>query len=383
MVSMDLRDIGGSQYTAVTGRKWKTPYTAILTGQSTALQDAARQKTLDDLREKELADTARRFDATQALEREKMAAAKGEAIKSNIITGTGLAMGGAYLADRAGLISLKDIAGAKTTGNAGATLLPGAKPFEGATLTEGAGTVPTYGEVMAGAEPLEGATLTEGGMLTGSTEAGAAAGAGETGAVVPGAAAYALPALAGYVLGGKIGKSGTGKDIGEKILLGRGGEREHAAVTGAVVGGLAGWGAEAAMVALGLPGVGLPVAIGLGGLSGAVSGGCIIVTACTGRESPEVQIAREYRDKYLDHDALKGYYMIADRMVPQMEQDEKYREFVKKTLVDPLLEYGRFCLGLTRQCSGDAAMVANDFIEKCRSLGRTVESYTRTNGEVI
>jgi hypothetical protein len=119
---------------------------------------------------------------------------------------------------------------------------------------------------------------------------------------------YAGPAVAGAV-GGQFGER-----IGEDVGIGRTG------------GGLLGAAGTGAAIGAAIPGVGPLAGAGIGAatygateLISSVTGGCIIVTACHGPDSPEVDIARQYRDKYLDDDTLRGYYMLAELIVPFMK----------------------------------------------------------------
>lgn len=125
--------------------------------------------------------------------------------------------------------------------------------------------------------------------------------------------------------------------------------------------------------------------IATGGLWGAVTGGgCVIVTACTDRHAPEVEIAREYRDKYLSPDQLRGYYMIAEKVVPRIERSNRLKKFVKRILVDNLIEYGRFALGKTTKKPGAASrIITKTFLALCEATGRTRKTFTRSNGEVF
>jgi len=74
---------------------------------------------------------------------------------------------------------------------------------------------------------------------------------------------------------------------------------------------------------------------------------CIIVTACTSSDSEEVNIARKYRDKFLTPDELRGYYMIAEIVVPLINKYKWIRKITKNILVDNLIEYGRYALEKT------------------------------------
>jgi len=109
--------------------------------------------------------------------------------------------------------------------------------------------------------------------------------------------------------------------------------------------------------------------------------GCIIVTACTSPDSPEVNLTREYRDKFMSPEQLRGYYMLAEKIVPSIEKSPKLKAFIKKYLVDNLIEYGAFALGKANQTSPKAELVAKAFLGLCRMVGRTRKQFVRANGE--
>lgn len=119
-----------------------------------------------------------------------------------------------------------------------------------------------------------------------------------------------------------------------------------------------------------------------GGLSELV-GGCIIITACTDSHSPEVETAREYRDKFLDAESLRGYYKLAERIVPRIESNGKIKQFIKKHLVDSLVEYGSSKLGKTdtKPCM-KSRIISKCFLGLIKAIGASCKSYVRCNGEV-
>jgi hypothetical protein len=73
--------------------------------------------------------------------------------------------------------------------------------------------------------------------------------------------------------------------------------------------------------------------------------------------------------------------MLADLVVPALMQDAAFRQRVKDELVDPLIEYGRFALGLQETVSTRAEHIAQTFISSCGSLGAAKDKYVRSNGE--
>ena len=128
-----------------------------------------------------------------------------------------------------------------------------------------------------------------------------------------------------------------------------------------------------------------PVGALIGGTLGKTLGGkCIIVTACTYQDSPEVEIARLYRDKFLDGDQLRGYYCLAGLIVPIMEKSDMARRIVKKCLVDRLIDYGSAQLGITEKPSlRSSAIVSRLFLAAIKAIGIVIPRYVRENGEVF
>lgn len=109
---------------------------------------------------------------------------------------------------------------------------------------------------------------------------------------------------------------------------------------------------------------------------------CIIVTACTNRNSEEVDITRQYRDRYLDQDQLRGYYWLAEKIVPKLNSEKRIK-FCKKHLVDKLVEYGSYKLGITEvKPSIKSTIVSKVFLGTIKSIGYMLPQYIRLNGEV-
>jgi hypothetical protein len=109
--------------------------------------------------------------------------------------------------------------------------------------------------------------------------------------------------------------------------------------------------------------------------------GCIIVTACTDRNSQEVELTREYRDRFLNPDQLRGYYIIAETILPYVK---KHKIFVKRILVDNLIEYGRYALDKTSdKPSLKSRIITRTFLCLCKAVGLTRKQFIRANGEVF
>jgi hypothetical protein len=112
------------------------------------------------------------------------------------------------------------------------------------------------------------------------------------------------------------------------------------------------------------------------------TGACIIVTACTDRLSYEVEVTRQYRDKFLTRTQLRGYYWAAEKLVPTIENNTTIRNLVKKHLVDKLVDYGEMKLGLKDNCKLSSKIVSNLFLGLIKTVGIIIPQYTRLNGEI-
>jgi hypothetical protein len=97
--------------------------------------------------------------------------------------------------------------------------------------------------------------------------------------------------------------------------------------------------------------------------------GCIIVSACTDRYSPEVDITRAFRDAFLGPVTLSGYYRIASAVVPWIERSVAIRGIVKRFLVDRLIDYGAFVLEGKERRFKTSRVVSLGFLSLCRRVG--------------
>jgi len=72
--------------------------------------------------------------------------------------------------------------------------------------------------------------------------------------------------------------------------------------------------------------------------------GCIIITACYGEISQEVQISRFFRDNFLATNfsgrlAIDGYYKISTYIVNKMKQFKILKKLVKSIIVNPIVVF--------------------------------------------
>ena len=116
----------------------------------------------------------------------------------------------------------------------------------------------------------------------------------------------------------------------------------------------------------------------VGGVYGAVAGAaiglisskCIIISACTSKDSYEVEIARQFRDKYMGPYHLGGYYALAHRIAPLIDKSHFLKLIFKKFLVDRLVDYGKWILGMKpeRQLK-TSRIVTGGFLALCAIVG--------------
>ena len=110
--------------------------------------------------------------------------------------------------------------------------------------------------------------------------------------------------------------------------------------------------------------------------------GCIIVTACTDRLSYEVEVTRQYRDKFLTKEHLVGYYYLAEKIVPKIENNVFWKYLTKKILVDNLIQYGKYKLGISEKASLLSKIITTLFLNQCKKTGKRIKTFTRCNGEI-
>jgi hypothetical protein len=180
----------------------------------------------------------------------------------------------------------------------------------------------------------------------------------------------ALPGLTGTATGALVEDSNFGEFMHKRGVMGE----KEADVTGGALGG--------ALTGFLLGGPAGAVAGGLGGMAKAA---CVIVTACHGADSEEVAITREYRDMFMSKPQLRAYYAMSEKLVPILEQNEDVREYVKETLVAPLIKFGSWRLGKTNEHPTPREIaVAKNFLIYLSDVGSTMhEPFVRSNGEVI
>jgi hypothetical protein len=346
------------QQQAVTGRPQRTVLPDII--RSSASQVLAQRRFAQEQRVLDLQEEAQERQQNQEL------------VKTGI-QGVGTVLEGSGALKDLGIIGGTEAAAPAASGAASSAGLGASAAGPGSATTTG--TLATTG----------GTTSVSGGTTQAAAPAATSTGLGLAGQVVGGAGAG--------LLGGTVAK-GTEQHkprtfkrseaaaatlgFSEAFLNEEEQEKVSTISTGVTVGAGAGFVA-------GGP-VGAAVGAVVGGLSASGVIDCIIVSACYGADSDEVDVTRAYRDAKMTKEQLRAYYFLGETLfVPKMEADEGFRQHVRQYLVDPLVRYGRFVVGMPMNApppSQEDSMIAQQFLNFLGALGQVMPPYTRQNGEV-
>lgn len=168
--------------------------------------------------------------------------------------------------------------------------------------------------------------------------------------------------------GGAAGGAAIGTGVGAALGAGAG--------VGASAAGGAGLGAAAGLSPLTTAGsfagpIGAFVGAALGFVLG--KGGCIIISACTNPHSYEVNLSREYRDRFMGPVTLIGYYALASILAPIIDKLRPVRWVTRAVLVSALVDYGEYILGHKAAIKrGLSRMISKAFLGLCKIIGKGV-----------
>jgi hypothetical protein len=102
---------------------------------------------------------------------------------------------------------------------------------------------------------------------------------------------------------------------------------------------------------------------------------CIIITACTSPTSYEVELARVFRDQWLDSLTLGGYYALCEIVVPFIDKYESIRKLAKKYLVDSFTDFAEyFYFKKTGFDKKRSKPITLGFLKLCQTIGRFVDT---------
>lgn len=115
---------------------------------------------------------------------------------------------------------------------------------------------------------------------------------------------------------------------------------------------------------------------------GGGGGGCcfILLEARYGNGTMD-EVVRRYRDENMNEKNRRGYYKMAEVVVPMMRKSKVFKWLVKKTMADPLVAYGKYYYGKNKW-GWMMKPVADFWLKTFEYLGGEHE-FIRENGEVV
>ena len=115
--------------------------------------------------------------------------------------------------------------------------------------------------------------------------------------------------------------------------------------------------------------------------SGGGGGCCFILLEARYGDGTMDAVVRRYRDEYMTDRNRRGYYKLAEVLVPLMRKSKTVKWLVTKTMADPLVSYGKYYYGENKH--GVIFKPVKSFWMKVFDvLGGNTE-FIRENGEVV
>ena len=111
-------------------------------------------------------------------------------------------------------------------------------------------------------------------------------------------------------------------------------------------------------------------------------GGCcfIMLEARYGNGTMD-EVVRRYRDEYMTDRNRRGYYRMAEVLVPLMRKSKTFKWVVTKTFADPLVSYGKYYYGQNKH--GVLYSPVKNFWMKVFDIVGGDTKFIRENGEVV
>jgi hypothetical protein len=112
------------------------------------------------------------------------------------------------------------------------------------------------------------------------------------------------------------------------------------------------------------------------------SGGCcfIMLEARYGNGTMD-EVVRRYRDEYMTDRNRRGYYRLAEVLVPLMRKSKAFKWVITKTFADPLVSYGKYYYGQNKH--GVLYSPVKNFWMKVFDIVGGDTKFIRENGEVV
>tara|TARA_E500000318_G_scaffold106175_1_gene113870 strand:+ start:3618 stop:4763 length:1146 start_codon:yes stop_codon:yes gene_type:complete len=111
------------------------------------------------------------------------------------------------------------------------------------------------------------------------------------------------------------------------------------------------------------------------------SGCCFIMLEARYGDGTMDKVVRRYRDEFMTDKNRRGYYKLAEVLVPLMRKSKAVKWIVSKTMTDPLVAYGKYYYG-ENKTGVIFTPVKNFWMKLFDTLGGDTK-FIRENGEVV
>jgi len=115
--------------------------------------------------------------------------------------------------------------------------------------------------------------------------------------------------------------------------------------------------------------------------NGASSGCCFIMLEARYGNGTMDEVVRRYRDEHMTDRNRRGYYKVAEVLVPLMRKSPTIKWLVTKTFADPLVSYGKYYYGQNKH-GVIYSPVKNLWMKLFDIVGGNTE-FIRENGETV
>ena len=115
--------------------------------------------------------------------------------------------------------------------------------------------------------------------------------------------------------------------------------------------------------------------------SGGGGGCCFIMLEARYGNGTMDEVVRRYRDEYMTDRNRRGYYRMAEVLVPLMRKSKTFKWIITKTFADPLVSYGKYYYGQNKH--GVIYSPLKNFWMKVFDVVGGDTKFIRENGEVV
>lgn len=110
-------------------------------------------------------------------------------------------------------------------------------------------------------------------------------------------------------------------------------------------------------------------------------GCCFIMLEARYGDGTMDEVVRRYRDEYMTDRNRRGYYRLAEVLVPLMRKSKAFKWVITKTFADPLVSYGKYYYGQNKH-GMLYSPVKNFWMKVFDTVGGDTK-FIRENGEVV